>query len=105
MGDSTVGAAEERFAAAGLPFPYVPPELVPGFAELGDWVYGTRPDPAWLYGFDDYVAEGVTTEVDDYVLIGQAGHGFLHGCPLRIGPLLQAYYEHPTFRFQDPKKV
>ena len=59
----------------GIPFPFIPPEMRPAFAELSDWVYGTRPDAPWLYEIRQFVREAGTEPVADYMLLGHAGHG------------------------------
>ncbi len=65
----------QLFTQEGIPFPFIPPEMRPAFAELSEWVYGTRPDAPWLYEIRKYVREAGTEQVADYLLLGHAGHG------------------------------
>ena len=58
-----------------VPFPFIPAEMRPAFAELSEWVYGTRPGAPWLYEIRKFVREAGTEPVADYLLLGHAGHG------------------------------
>ncbi len=75
QGSPALEAACQLFTQEGIPFPFVPPEMRPAFAELSKWVYGTRPDAPWLYEIRKYVREAGTEPVADYLLFGHAGHG------------------------------
>jgi len=67
--------AGQLFSHEGIPFPFIPPEMRLAFAELSEWVYGTRPDAPWLYEIRKYVKEAATIRMADYLLLGHAGHG------------------------------
>jgi hypothetical protein len=86
MPEDAVEKAREWFLAGKLAFPPVPAEFVPRFEAWDRCVFGTRraaaegtggegPVPVWMYDFDAYVAE-CEAGVEDYVLMGCAGHGF-----------------------------
>ena len=75
QGTPALEAACQLFTQEEIPFPFIPPEMRPAFAELSEWVYGTRPDAPWLYEIRDYVREAGTEPVADYLLMGHAGHG------------------------------
>lgn len=67
--------AQQLFAQAGIPLPFIPAEMQKTFTKIEDWVYGTRSKIPWLYEIRQYVQEVSTTPVDDYLLLGHAGHG------------------------------
>lgn len=90
--------ARTLFGEAGLPFPPIPSDLASHVSLISPWVYGTRTDIPNLYRFELFVTEVEDEDVSDYVVFGQAGHGFnswamhyylVHG-PLAI--LLQLAY-------------
>jgi hypothetical protein len=70
-----IDEARQLFAQAGLPFPFIPPEMRETFEKIEDWVYGTRLKIPWLYEIRQYATEAITTDIADYLLLGHAGHG------------------------------
>lgn len=66
---------QEFLREAGLREVFVPPSLAREVEQVGEWVFGTREDAGNLYEFVAFVQEAATRNIDDYVLIGQAGHG------------------------------
>jgi hypothetical protein len=66
--------AQALFQEAGLPFPYIPPEMQGDFQKVADWFYCTRTDTANLNELKLF--ESLTQgKIDDYVLLAQIGHG------------------------------
>lgn len=70
-----ISEVQQIFTAEGLPFPPIPDEMRPAFVEVEDDVWGTRLRIPWLYDIRTYVEEVATKPVEDYVLLGHAGHG------------------------------
>jgi len=66
---------EGLLQAAGVSKVFVPPALAPEVEPVSEWVFGTRTPEHSLYDFFSFVQEAATREIDDYLLIGQAGHG------------------------------
>lgn len=67
---------ENFFAQQVLPFPYIPPEMRSAIHRIGDGIYGTRGSTHSLYDMAPFVEEAATQPVADYILLGEAGHGF-----------------------------
>jgi hypothetical protein len=76
MSEPTSDIAEARalFAGAGLPFPYVPPDMEGAFRKRDRWCYSTREVARWPYEIGAYAGEA-RTDVPDYALLAHAGHG------------------------------
>lgn len=67
--------AQHFFTQQGLPFPYIPPEMRPAIHRIGEAVYGTHEHAESLYDIAPFVEEAATQPVEDYILLGEAGHG------------------------------
>ena len=67
--------AQKLFSEAGLAFPVLPADLAIRLAPLQEWVFGTRAPSTWLYEINQYIDEAVAGEIEDYILLGHAGHG------------------------------
>lgn len=65
----------ELLNKVGLRKVFIPPSLEGEMEQIGDWVFGTRTDSRSLYEFVSFVQEAATSNVDDYLMLGQAGHG------------------------------
>ena len=66
---------EELLDKVGLQKVFIPSSLEGEMERISDWVFGTRGDARNLYEFIAFVQEAATSNVDDYLLLGQAGHG------------------------------
>ena len=60
---------------AGLPFPPVPPALVPALRVLGDMRFGTRPGPAPMLDLPAWRDEWLNAGTPEYVVYGIEGRG------------------------------
>ena len=67
--------AKDLLAQAGFDFPFLPDHLGQHFKERSAWVYSTKALRLSPYCFREYVAEGKNKRVQDYMLLGHAGHG------------------------------
>ena len=59
----------------GFVAPSVPPALIERVVRKNEATYASRELPMSLYDIDYYVEEVEAGPVDDYIAIGQAGHG------------------------------
>ncbi len=75
-------AAEAFFKGEHLDIPYIPVQAKNNMKTIQPNVFGTRKDTPSLYDLDAFVREVLTKKVDDYVMLGFAGHGvssrFMH---------------------------
>lgn len=60
---------------AGLRTIFVPHSLDGEVEQISEWVFGTRDIDRSLYDYTAWVQEAATGDVDDYLMVGQAGHG------------------------------
>jgi len=67
--------AKGQFEAQGLPFPYIPKEMEAGFKRLRPWVFGTGHRGHGLYNISKFSRDALTRPQEDFLLLGQAGHG------------------------------
>jgi hypothetical protein len=76
MNLETNDLAEARvlFAGAGVPFPYVPPEMQSAFRQRSRWCYATREVQDSPYDIHRYVTDA-RSDAPDYVLLAHAGRG------------------------------
>lgn len=72
---SDIDKARELFQEAGLPFPSIPDELAAQLKEQREWLFSTREVKVSPYNLQYYVQEFESTHVQDYALLGHAGHG------------------------------
>ncbi len=70
------------FARWELPLPAVPPDLMAQMRPVHEWLYATRALPADPYDVRTYLLEVGTGPVQEYAVLGQAGHG------------IQSYFMH-----------
>lgn len=66
---------QDLLSQMGVSGVFAPPELETEIRQVGEWVFGTRTPPHDLYDYYPYVVEAATANPDDYLLLGQAGHG------------------------------
>jgi hypothetical protein len=66
---------ERRFTQEALPLPPIPDELRSALRRLGPWTFGSRAVDHDLYDQTPFIAEWERGEVEDYLLLGHAGHG------------------------------
>ncbi len=71
----TISSARAKFAAQGLPFPWIPPELADRLQPVDEWLYATRTNLPSPYDIAWFAQEVGSEPVDDYVLYGYAGRG------------------------------
>ena len=67
--------AKRLFRESGLAFPTIPDELAARVKEQGEWLFSTRQIKMSPYNLGHYVREADVTHVEDYALLGHAGHG------------------------------
>jgi hypothetical protein len=67
--------AQEFFKEEHLDFPYVSQEETSRIKPIQDNVFGSKLDPKPLYDISAYVQEFLSQPVEDYVMLGFAGHG------------------------------
>ena len=87
-----VTKAKALLNSVGIDFPPLPRNLASDFKQREKSCFSTRPVTLSPYRFDEYVREGTTAHVQDYMLIGHAGHGansyawhyYLVNGPLRL---------------------
>jgi hypothetical protein len=72
---SDIDKAKHLFQKAGLSFPPIPNELASRPKEQGEWVFSTRPIEVSPYILRHYVDEAEKTNVEDYALLADSGHG------------------------------
>jgi hypothetical protein len=72
---SDIEKARQLFQKAGLAFPTIPQELAVGLKEQGKWVFSTRKIDMSPYNLQHYVHEVDESDVEDYAVLSQSGHG------------------------------
>ncbi len=65
----------EAFNAEGLNVPFFPEEFEGRVEQVSEYEFGTRSSETSMYDVEAFIEEAVTKDVEDYVMMGFAGHG------------------------------
>jgi len=67
--------AQEYFQKEKLDLPFIPPDEKQKIVEFQGDVFGSKPNSQSLYDIQAFVNEVLSKPVEDYVMLGFAGHG------------------------------